>query len=375
MNRYILGGALALALSTTSLTAAPVHGHGDSSRAISAQDAQIWLAKNDGKGNGKAKGNAGAKQKQAKGNGDKAKPAKGPKQAAKGNGKPAKAEKQAGKAKDAPGQGKAKPEKAGKQKANGNENAAERAAGNNGNGNGIGNGNGNGNRRVYTAAEREEVVNRIFRTEAPSGRDMTAVLGGAGLALLTRDIVVSDIPDSDLITYANCPPGLAKKNPPCVPPGLVRDGVSYDDWVSYDRDRYNRIWIDRRDTWLGNDFGYDPDPDLLLLQSDQVERLFGLDPAPRGQRYAVIDGMPVLLDDADYRSLLLINQMAQVSDLGGGVPIAPTAALTQAELIDLYRLPQPGSNQNYAVVNGQLVQLNDEDYGLLQMLRVARAIL
>lgn len=29
-------------------------------------------------------------------------------------------------------------------------------------------------------------------------------------------------------TYANCPPGLAKKNPPCIPPGQVRNGVPYD---------------------------------------------------------------------------------------------------------------------------------------------------
>ena len=44
----------------------------------------------------------------------------------------------------------------------------------------------------------------------------------------------------------NCPPGLAKKNPPCVPPGqakkLYRVGDRYynDDYLSdYDRRRYN----------------------------------------------------------------------------------------------------------------------------------------
>ena len=85
--------------------------------------------------------------------------------------------------------------------------------------------------------------------------------------------------------------------------------------------------------------------------------------------------MPVLLDDDDYRSLLLVNQMARVPDLPAGMPIAPTAALTQSDLINLYRLPQPGPDQSYAVLNGQLVQLDNSDYELLQMLRVARAVL
>ena len=28
------------------------------------------------------------------------------------------------------------------------------------------------------------------------------------------------------VDFANCPPGLAKKNPPCVPPGLADKGVT-----------------------------------------------------------------------------------------------------------------------------------------------------
>ena len=67
--------------------------------------------------------------------------------------------------------------------------------------------------------------------------------------------------------------------------------------------------------------------------------------------------------------------MADVPDLMAGTPIAPTAALTQDELISLYRLPRLGNDENYAVVNGQLVRLNDPNYELLQMIRVAWAIL
>lgn len=366
MTKFFIGGALALALSSTSLTAAPIHGAGTATGVGTAPDAQVWLAQgNSGKGNGKAKGQGGGNaQKKAKGN-----VGKGNAKAEKGNGKAKQAKTNQKAAKENPGKG--KPEKVGK----GNGNGAKRAAKAKANDGKVNKGNANQTREVFTTAEREQVVERIFQAPAPDGRDMTRILTGAGLALLTPDMVVSDIPGNELVTYANCPPGLAKKNPPCVPPGMAQNGIGYDEWVSYDRDRYDRIWIDRRDDWLGRGYDVEPDPGYLLLQSDEIARLYGLDRAPRGQRYALIDGMPVLLDDDDYRTFMLVNQLAQVTDVTGGVPVSPTAALTQAELIDLYRLPQLGNDRNYAVVNGQVVQVNNENYELLQLLRVARAVL
>ena len=45
-----------------------------------------------------------------------------------------------------------------------------------------------------------------------------------------------------------CPPGLAKKNPPCVPPGLVKpkvgDRLSDYDYIVFDD--YDRYRLDRR---------------------------------------------------------------------------------------------------------------------------------
>ena len=370
MTRIFLGTALALALGSTSLTAAPIHGHAPLNGVSTAPDQQIWLAdakgKGKAKGQAKAKGNAKVKKKQAKANGN----------ADKAKGKPEQAvQKSNGNADKAKG----KPEQA-VQKSNGNadkakgkpEHAAQKSDGNAAQ---ASNGK-NKNMRVkaFTPDERENAVTRLLSTSAPDGRDMTRVLAATGLALATPQLVIADVPRNELITYANCPPGLAKKNPPCVPPGLARDGVSYEDWVSYDPDRYDSLWIDRRDSWLGSGYDVDPNPDYLLLQSDQIASLYNLSPAPGGQRYGLIDGMPVLLDDDDYTSLMVVNQLAQVPNLGG-VPIAPTAALTQDELISLYRLPQPGPDQSYAVLNGQLVQLDNSEYDLLQMLRVARAVL
>ncbi len=50
------------------------------------------------------------------------------------------------------------------------------------------------------------------------------------------------------VGVGHCPPGLAKKNPPCIPPGLAKKG----DWIGdfpyfiLDSDRYD---LDRRFGW------------------------------------------------------------------------------------------------------------------------------
>ncbi len=334
MNKFLIGGALAVALTSTTLSASPMHKPGETAGIGATGGEQIWLAQGNGKGNGNGPKKILKKGKADKAKGPKAKPeqAKGPK----------------AKDKDKPGD-------------------VEQASN--------GKGKGNKARKVYSADERDDVVARIVSTPAPAGRDMLGVLGATGLVLVGRDVVITDVTDDELLTYRNCPPGLAKKDPPCVPPGLAKKGVTYEEWASYDGDRYDEIWRERRDEWLDSEFDFDPDPELLLLRSDQVATLFGLDAAPEGQRYALIDGLPVLLDDEDYNALLLVNEIAQVADLTDGLQIAPTAALTQDELISLYRLPALGADENYAVLNGQLLRLNDSEYEMLQMIRIARAVL
>lgn len=352
MSKFLIGSALALALSTTSLSATPLYGTPDVTRAAGTE--KVWLAKGSN-GNG---GNGKKLLKKGHGNSGKGNPGNRNSHSSNGSAKPGKGSTEVGNG---------KPKHAGGPKAGAKSNGAKQASN--------GNDKGPKGRKAFTQSEREDGVSRLVSTPAPAGRDMTRVLGAAALALATPQLLVSDIPEDELITYSNCPPGLAKKDPPCVPPGLAKNGVSYEDWTSYDRQRYDELWIDRRNDWLDSDFNVDPDPEYLLLQSDQIATLFDLDPAPQGKRYALIDGMPVLLDRDDYKSLLLVNQLAQVRDLSDGPRIAPTAALTQDEMIDLYRLPQLDTGRNYSVLNGQLVELGDSEYELLQMLRIARAIL
>jgi hypothetical protein len=220
--------------------------------------------------------------------------------------------------------------------------------------------------------DRVRLSDEILRVPAPQGRDMTVLLGAAPLALLGSQISFPDVSDEQLLTYRNCPPGLAKKDPPCVPPGLAKKGVTYDEWVAYDDDRLDDIYLEQRDEYLDRDLALDED--TLLLSSDQIASLYGLRPAPSGNRYALIDGQPVLLTNEDYTSLLRINDLARVQTLPAGLRVAPTAALTQRELRQTYKLPELEPGYNYAVVNGELVTLQDSAFETLQLIRIARAV-
>lgn len=82
----------------------------------------------------------------------------------------------------------------------------------------------------------------------------------------------------------DCPPGLAKKDPPCVPPGLARQGVTFED-------RYN----------IGDILD-----DELLDHISELDR-YDLPALPEGQRYAIIDDTIVRLDAESDELLQLIR--------------------------------------------------------------------
>ena len=230
--------------------------------------------------------------------------------------------------------------------------------------------------------DRSRISNEVLEVRAPEGRDMSVLLGAVPLALLGSRIAFADVPEDKRLTYRNCPPGLAKMDPPCVPPGLAKKGVTYEEWVAYDDKQLDAIYLDQRTEFLDRDVVVEEDAnrdvvlddDTLLLSSEQIASLYDLRPAPAGKRYALIDGQPVLLTQEDYTSLLRINELARVENLPEGVRIAPTAALTQNELRQTYKLPQLETGNNYAVVNGELVTLQDSAFETLQLIRIARAI-
>jgi hypothetical protein len=92
--------------------------------------------------------------------------------------------------------------------------------------------------------------------------------------------------------HFNCPPGLAKRDPPCVPPGQARHGVTTEEWLGRHRIGDH---VDRDDFYYYDD-------------------LTGLPRLPAGQRYAVIDGNLVRLDTETYEILQLIRALWAITN-------------------------------------------------------------
>ena len=114
----------------------------------------------------------------------------------------------------------------------------------------------------------------------------------------------------------HCPPGLAKKNPPCIPPGQVgRRGDHRGDGDHDDRDDDRRHdWRDSRgDAWReGYQDGYRIAVGDLLRRGDfQLIRdpgLFGLRPYGRDTwRYYLVRDMIVQADPETRRVVAIIG--------------------------------------------------------------------
>lgn len=74
-----------------------------------------------------------------------------------------------------------------------------------------------------------------------------------------------------------CPPGLAKKNPPCVPPGLAKKGVTSEEYLSHRYKTGEHLREDDAYQVLDNWWEYGlPDPqddELYLLLDDEIFRV------------------------------------------------------------------------------------------------------
>lgn len=236
-----------------------------------------------------------------------------------------------------------------------------------------------------SAEEREKLVQALMDAKAPQDRNMVEVIERTSLQLMTEPVTIENADVAEIITYRNCPPGLMNKTPACVPPGLAKQGVTYEEWVSYDSDRLEDLLEERRTAFVAvdsdanastGDVAVATDAEIdLLLSSDRIATIYDLDPAPEGQKYALIDGLPVLLTDADYLALIEVNELAHTVEIKDTTYVSPAAALTQAELVQTYALPELAEGYNYAVVNGEVLMVEDSAYEMLQLLRIARAAL
>lgn len=93
--------------------------------------------------------------------------------------------------------------------------------------------------------------------------------------------------DAAFADAKDCPPGLAKKNPPCVPPGQAKKGVTTDEWRNGDR--------------IGDVIPLD---DLIFLDD---YRRYDLPQLPYGQRYAIVNDRIVVISSENYAILQLIR--------------------------------------------------------------------
>ena len=94
-------------------------------------------------------------------------------------------------------------------------------------------------------------------------------------------------------TQQFCPPGLAKKDPPCVPPGQARQGVTTEEWL-------NRHSIGDR---------IDAD-DYIYLREYDYAYWSTLPPLGASQAYVVLNDGVIVLDQTTSTILSLINILA-----------------------------------------------------------------
>ena len=93
-----------------------------------------------------------------------------------------------------------------------------------------------------------------------------------------------------------CPPGLARREPACVPPGLARQGITTEDRIGPMTTNY----------FVGDILDFNDFVTVTDL------RMLGLPTLPMGEQYAVIDGTLVRLDADSYEILQLVRAATAV---------------------------------------------------------------
>lgn len=231
----------------------------------------------------------------------------------------------------------------------------------------------------YEAKRKSDGVDHKVKVESKDGKlkveeklKIKDAASAAGVAALGAGFLTgSDALAAEVAARLVCPPGLAKRNPPCVPPGQAKKGVTTEEWTGHTREEYRRILRENDD--VVEDVEVEIDEDRYLTEAEIID-IFDLEPAGDGFRYAVIDGQIVRLDDEDYLLLQQLRTIALPPGVAADLVIEPTVALSEQELVSIYNLPQPAPDSHYAVVDGTVVMLGTEGYDLLQLIRLTSAV-
>lgn len=128
-------------------------------------------------------------------------------------------------------------------------------------------------RKIKPTVQNAAPARHTARQEMRRGQVFPLVAGGAPVVVAPTRIV------------QNCPPGLAQKDPPCVPPGQAKKGRSVGNVVDWDT-----VHVVTR------------------------PGLYGLSDPPSGQRYAIVDGRLVRVDGQTSKILSVIRLVDAILD-------------------------------------------------------------
>lgn len=195
-----------------------------------------------------------------------------------------------------------------------------------------------------------------------------AVLGTAGLA----DVLI------------DCPPGLADRVIPCVPPGQAKKGVTAEEWAGRNDEELRVALIERQrdlDIEIEREYdfereldeaddSFDPFVNDFALSQDRIIEIFDLDPAPQDHAYIVVDGRPVLLDNENYQRIRLLRGLEEVQ-IFDVEDLDITSVMGHDGLAAAYDLPEPPAEHYYAAVDGEVLLLPLKAYEMMQLLRIA----
>lgn len=108
------------------------------------------------------------------------------------------------------------------------------------------------------------------------------------LLIATLTLIALSLGGAAEAKQKHCPPGLAKKSVPCVPPGQVNKAARYyapGDWIG-DDDYHVIVYPDR----------------------------YGLPLLPRGQRYVIVDGRIMVVSEENYQILSILRAVQAILD-------------------------------------------------------------
>lgn len=172
----------------------------------------------------------------------------------------------------------------------------------------------------------------------------------------------------------NCPPGLAKREPACVPPGLARQGVTTQQYLDLSDEEWQQATTENPDLLQGNDAIAETD-DVITgpLTAEEIADLFGIAVPEEGRTYGVIDGQVVELGTEDKLIFDQVKLLSQPVQPGNGIGVVPDVGLTEQQLISIYDLPPAPEGSSYAVIDGQIYAVPEATYGLLDVIKLAAA--